>query len=157
MRPPPIWPNTWYSTALSLLYRRDFFLLFFLLSDARMVEFVVRAIQSSAHFGYLPHQARVNSTPNRGRNRGRKKTDFSDWPTLCGEKIFLPSFSFVFFSFVIIEAPTLSSRMPWIRQSSLPALRQYKYSGVDHSLISRYILKPFYAHVVLKLFPMRMA
>jgi ethanolaminephosphotransferase len=47
--------------------------------------------------------------------------------------------------------------MPWIRQSSLPALREYKYSGVDHSLISRYILKPFYANVVINLFPMGMA
>jgi ethanolaminephosphotransferase len=47
--------------------------------------------------------------------------------------------------------------MPWIRQKSLPALQEYKYSGVDRSLVSRYILKPFYDHVALKLFPMGMA
>ncbi|KAI5288585.1 hypothetical protein KEM52_001108, partial [Ascosphaera acerosa] len=47
--------------------------------------------------------------------------------------------------------------MGFIRQSSLPRLREYKYAGVDHSLTSRYILKPFYQHVVIKCFPMWMA
>lgn len=47
--------------------------------------------------------------------------------------------------------------MAWIRQQNLPALRQYKYSGVDHSLVSKYILKPFYSNFVIKLFPMSMA
>ncbi|KAL8354392.1 hypothetical protein RB601_003998 [Gaeumannomyces tritici] len=47
--------------------------------------------------------------------------------------------------------------MVYVRQEQLPALRQYKYSGVDHSLISKYVLKPFYTNVVIKLFPMSMA
>ncbi|RAO72829.1 uncharacterized protein BHQ10_008841 [Talaromyces amestolkiae] len=47
--------------------------------------------------------------------------------------------------------------MTWIRQYDLPALREYKYSGVDHSLVSRYIMKPFYSNVVIHLFPMNMA
>jgi ethanolaminephosphotransferase len=47
--------------------------------------------------------------------------------------------------------------MTWIRQNDLPKLREYKYSGVDHSLVSRYILKPFYTNFVIGLFPMGMA
>ncbi|KAF1809960.1 Choline/ethanolaminephosphotransferase [Eremomyces bilateralis CBS 781.70] len=47
--------------------------------------------------------------------------------------------------------------MVYIRQDKLPRLKEYKYSGVDKSLTSRYILKPFYTHVVIKLFPMWMA
>ncbi|KAL1987705.1 hypothetical protein VTN96DRAFT_2545 [Rasamsonia emersonii] len=47
--------------------------------------------------------------------------------------------------------------MAWIRQHNLPALRSYKYSGVDHSLVSRYILKPFYTNFVIRLFPRSMA
>jgi hypothetical protein len=47
--------------------------------------------------------------------------------------------------------------MTWIRQYDLPALREYKYSGVDHSLVSRYIMKPFYSNVVIHLFPLNMA
>ncbi|KAL2161198.1 hypothetical protein VTH06DRAFT_8417 [Thermothelomyces fergusii] len=47
--------------------------------------------------------------------------------------------------------------MVYLRQEYLPNLRQYKYSGVDHSLLSRYVLKPFYTNVVIKCFPMSMA
>ncbi|KAI4945253.1 hypothetical protein J4E86_009139 [Alternaria arbusti] len=47
--------------------------------------------------------------------------------------------------------------MVYIRQDKLPKLREYKYSGVDHSLLSQYVLKPFYSHVVIKCFPMWMA
>merc|ERR1711977_316825 len=47
--------------------------------------------------------------------------------------------------------------MVYVRQDKLPNLKQYKYSGVDHSLLSRYVLKPFYTHVVIKCFPMWMA
>ncbi|KAI1198303.1 CDP-alcohol phosphatidyltransferase [Nemania serpens] len=47
--------------------------------------------------------------------------------------------------------------MVYVRQEYLPNLRQYKYSGVDHSLTSKYILKPFYTNVVIKCFPMWMA
>ncbi|EEP75667.1 conserved hypothetical protein [Uncinocarpus reesii 1704] len=47
--------------------------------------------------------------------------------------------------------------MVYIRQWDLEALRQYKYSGLDKSLVSRYIMKPFYTHVVIKFFPMSMA
>ncbi|AEO54940.1 hypothetical protein MYCTH_2298163 [Thermothelomyces thermophilus ATCC 42464] len=47
--------------------------------------------------------------------------------------------------------------MVYVRQEYLPNLRQYKYSGVDHSLLSRYVLKPFYTNVVIKCFPMSMA
>ncbi|KAJ5475455.1 hypothetical protein N7539_007742 [Penicillium diatomitis] len=37
--------------------------------------------------------------------------------------------------------------MVYIRQHVLPNLRNYKYAGVDHSLVSRYVLKPFYSNV----------
>ncbi|KAF3941320.1 hypothetical protein ABW19_dt0202634 [Dactylella cylindrospora] len=44
----------------------------------------------------------------------------------------------------------------YIRQSKLPHLKEYKYSGEDHSLVSRYVLRPFWAQFI-KLFPMNMA
>jgi hypothetical protein len=47
--------------------------------------------------------------------------------------------------------------MVYIRQDKLPKLKEYKYSGVDHSLLSQYVLKPFYSNVVIKCFPMWMA
>jgi ethanolaminephosphotransferase len=47
--------------------------------------------------------------------------------------------------------------MVYIRQEKLPKLREYKYSGVDHSLLSRYVLKPFYTNVVINFFPLSMA
>ncbi|KAG9783430.1 Choline/ethanolaminephosphotransferase, partial [Aureobasidium melanogenum] len=47
--------------------------------------------------------------------------------------------------------------MVYIRQRNLPKLHEYKYSGVDKSLTSKYILKPFYTNVVIKFFPMSMA
>ncbi|KAL9120690.1 MAG: hypothetical protein Q9187_002758 [Circinaria calcarea] len=47
--------------------------------------------------------------------------------------------------------------MVYIRQKDLPGLKKYKYSGVDHSLVSRYVLKPFYNNVVIGCFPMSMA
>ncbi|KAI1493970.1 CDP-alcohol phosphatidyltransferase-domain-containing protein [Biscogniauxia mediterranea] len=47
--------------------------------------------------------------------------------------------------------------MVYVRQEFLPNLKQYKYSGVDHSLTSKYILKPFYTNYVIKCFPMSMA
>lgn len=47
--------------------------------------------------------------------------------------------------------------MVYIRQKNLQGLHPYKYAGVDHSLVSRYILKPFYTNVVIKCFPMSMA
>ncbi|KAI1092099.1 Choline/ethanolaminephosphotransferase [Rostrohypoxylon terebratum] len=47
--------------------------------------------------------------------------------------------------------------MVYVRQEFLPNLKAYKYSGVDHSLTSKYILKPFYTNFVIKCFPMSMA
>ncbi|KAI9703197.1 MAG: hypothetical protein M1836_007762 [Candelina mexicana] len=47
--------------------------------------------------------------------------------------------------------------MVYIRQHKLPNLKEYRYSGVDHSLLSRYVLKPFYTNVAIKCFPMSMA
>ncbi|KAF2724740.1 Choline/ethanolaminephosphotransferase [Polychaeton citri CBS 116435] len=47
--------------------------------------------------------------------------------------------------------------MGYIRQEQLPKLKEYKYSSVDRSLVSRFVLKPFYTHVVIKCFPMSMA
>lgn len=44
-----------------------------------------------------------------------------------------------------------------MRQEKLPGLKEYKYSGVDHSLLSRYVLKPFYTNVVIKCFPLWVA
>ncbi|KAL5358153.1 Choline/ethanolaminephosphotransferase [Aspergillus floccosus] len=47
--------------------------------------------------------------------------------------------------------------MVYIRQHQLPNLKAYRYSGLDLSLISRYVLKPFYNNVVIKCFPLSMA
>jgi ethanolaminephosphotransferase len=47
--------------------------------------------------------------------------------------------------------------MVYVRQERLPGLKQYKYSSVDHSLMSKYVMKPFYTNVVIKCFPMWMA
>ena len=47
--------------------------------------------------------------------------------------------------------------MGYVRQRELPALREYKYSAVDRSLLSKYVMKPFYARLVLPCFPMSMA
>jgi ethanolaminephosphotransferase len=47
--------------------------------------------------------------------------------------------------------------MVYIRQHHLPNLRNYRYAGIDHSLVSRYILKPFYSKCVIGCFPMGMA
>lgn len=47
--------------------------------------------------------------------------------------------------------------MVYIRQRNLEKLHEYKYAGVDHSLVSKYILKPFYTNVAIKFFPMSMA
>ncbi|KAF5138217.1 putative CDP-alcohol phosphatidyltransferase class-I family protein C22A12.10 [Metarhizium anisopliae] len=47
--------------------------------------------------------------------------------------------------------------MVYLRHNQLPALKEYKYSSVDRSLTSKYILKPFYNNFVIKLFPMSMA
>ncbi|KAL4821051.1 CDP-alcohol phosphatidyltransferase-domain-containing protein [Aspergillus spinulosporus] len=47
--------------------------------------------------------------------------------------------------------------MVYIRQHELSNLKNYRYAGVDHSLISRYVLKPFYNNFVIKFFPMNMA
>jgi ethanolaminephosphotransferase len=55
------------------------------------------------------------------------------------------------------QQKTTTATMVYVRQEKLPNLKQYKYSGVDHSLLSRYILKPFYTHIVIKCFPMSMA
>jgi hypothetical protein len=52
---------------------------------------------------------------------------------------------------------SLAYAMGYIRASELPHLREYKYSGVDRSLVSRYVLKPFYTNVVIRCFPMWMA
>jgi phosphatidylglycerophosphate synthase len=44
----------------------------------------------------------------------------------------------------------------FLPNSALPGLKKYKYSSQDHSPISKYILKPFYARVI-GLFPLWMA
>lgn len=45
----------------------------------------------------------------------------------------------------------------YIRHSKLENLKAYKYSAEDHSLTSKYILKPFYTNVVINFFPLSMA
>ncbi|KGO75284.1 hypothetical protein PITC_001480 [Penicillium italicum] len=47
--------------------------------------------------------------------------------------------------------------MVYIRQHELANLKNYKYAGIDHSLVSRYILKPFYTNYVIRCFPIGMA
>ena len=59
------------------------------------------------------------------------------------------------FRCVSLHAPDV--KMVYIRQQKLEDLHPYKYAGVDNSLTSRYVLKPFYNNVVIKCFPMSMA
>ncbi|KAJ9655771.1 Phosphotransferase [Coniosporium apollinis] len=47
--------------------------------------------------------------------------------------------------------------MVYIRQDKLPRLKEYKYSSVDRSLVSKYVLKPFYTNFVIHCFPRSMA
>ena len=47
--------------------------------------------------------------------------------------------------------------MVYIRQERLPKLKEYQYSGVDHSLLSRYVLKPYWWSKVIELFPLTIA
>lgn len=47
--------------------------------------------------------------------------------------------------------------MGYIRQQQLEKLNEYKYSAVDRSLLSRYVLKPYWWSQVIELFPMSMA
>lgn len=47
--------------------------------------------------------------------------------------------------------------MVYIRQQQLERLKEYKYSAVDRSLLSRYILKPYWWSQVIELFPLSMA
>ena len=55
------------------------------------------------------------------------------------------------------QSEVFTVNMVYIRAKRLEGLKQYKYAGVDHSLVSKYILKPFYTNVVIKCFPMSMA
>ena len=47
--------------------------------------------------------------------------------------------------------------MVYIRADRLKGLKEYKYSAVDKSLTSKYVLKPFYTNVAIKCFPLSMA
>ncbi|KAF7195713.1 putative CDP-alcohol phosphatidyltransferase class-I family protein C22A12.10 [Pseudocercospora fuligena] len=47
--------------------------------------------------------------------------------------------------------------MGYIRVKQLEKLKEYKYSSVDRSLISQYVLKPYWWSQVIKLFPLSMA
>ncbi|KAI6825367.1 sn-1,2-diacylglycerol cholinephosphotransferase-like protein [Hortaea werneckii] len=47
--------------------------------------------------------------------------------------------------------------MVYIRNGQLQRLKEYQYSGVDHSLLSRYILKPYWWSKVIDFFPLSMA
>ncbi|KAK6430981.1 Phosphotransferase [Oleoguttula sp. CCFEE 5521] len=47
--------------------------------------------------------------------------------------------------------------MVYIRQKQLEKLKEYKYSAVDRSLLSQYVLKPYWWSQVIKLFPLSMA
>uniref|UniRef100_A0A0E0CDZ7 Aminoalcoholphosphotransferase n=1 Tax=Oryza meridionalis TaxID=40149 RepID=A0A0E0CDZ7_9ORYZ len=44
-------------------------------------------------------------------------------------------------------------RMGYVGQHGVATLRRYKYSGVDHSLVAKYILQPFWSRFV-NLFPL---
>ena len=61
------------------------------------------------------------------------------------------------FCFSEVKEHTKPVNMVYIRQRQLAKLHEYKYAGVDHSLLSKYVLKPFYTNVAIKCFPMSMA
>ena len=44
----------------------------------------------------------------------------------------------------------------YVPPARMEALRSYKYSGVDHSLLSNYVMQPYWSRLVL-LFPLWMA
>lgn len=44
----------------------------------------------------------------------------------------------------------------FLRESALPGLKKYKYSSIDNSLVSKYVLKPFYTRFV-NVFPLWLA
>lgn len=73
----------------------------------------------------------------------------------------LPSSGLCQYSLICHEDhPSTSFPSPvamYVRQDKLPGLKEYKYSSVDRSLLSKYVLKPFYTNFVIKCFPMSMA
>jgi hypothetical protein len=74
--------------------------------------------------------------------------------------VILPSRDTFNFDIGAVRAPLVDSqtvKMVYVRQQDLPNLKEYKYSAVDRSLLSKYVLKPFYTNVVIKMFPMWMA
>lgn len=44
-----------------------------------------------------------------------------------------------------------------IREDQLPGLKKYKYQSNDKSILSRYVLGPYWWKQVIKLFPIWMA
>lgn len=46
-----------------------------------------------------------------------------------------------------------ASGMGYIGHHGVATLRRYKYSGVDHSLVAKYILQPFWSRFV-SIFPL---
>ncbi|KAF3586287.1 hypothetical protein F2Q69_00026572 [Brassica cretica] len=49
----------------------------------------------------------------------------------------------------------LDKRMGYIGAHGVAALHRYKYSGVDHSYLAKYVLQPFWTRFV-KVFPLWM-
>lgn len=52
--------------------------------------------------------------------------------------------------------PFISTGSPYLRESALRNLRQYKYSSIDKSYLSKYVLQPYWTFVA-KFFPIWMA
>jgi hypothetical protein len=50
----------------------------------------------------------------------------------------------------------MSVHTHWLRARDLPALRRYKYSGTDASLVSKYVLQPYWT-ALARLVPRRVA
>jgi ethanolaminephosphotransferase len=48
---------------------------------------------------------------------------------------------------------TRGREMGYIGHHGVATLRRYKYSGVDHSLVAKYILQPFWSRFV-NIFPL---
>jgi hypothetical protein len=60
-------------------------------------------------------------------------------------------------SSLLSPEPYRRVKMVYIRARNLEKLKEYKYSSVDKSLTSKWLLKPFYTNVAIKCFPMSMA
>ncbi|RRT63010.1 hypothetical protein B296_00043027 [Ensete ventricosum] len=113
-----------------------------------------------------PPPAREFNRVNEGPMRSRGRKPFGDIPCTLSRSTqeILPSAHYEVGT--VDEDPSLAylcgspvarsaSKMGYIGHHGVATLHKYKYSGVDHSLVAKYILQPFWSRSVT-LFPLWM-